>query len=123
MKIHHQKRVSELRGYSVPNSRLYNAKECLFEIKFQKVNEEIRASREQILTPRANSNSDLLLSQAMPRLQHSQEVKPKIVEFYSPVYLAAIVLKNGVNSSEEQIKKYGLLERLDKSFDFSLLPH
>lgn len=45
-----------------------------------------------------------------------------MVEFYSPVYLAAIVLKHGANSSEEQIKKYGVLEKLQKSFDFNLLP-
>lgn len=31
------------------------------------------------------------------------------------------MLKNGVNQSE-QIQKYGLLEKLEKSFDFHLLP-
>ena len=40
-----------------------------------------------------------------------------MVEFYSPLYLASLVVKEGVNKNEETIKKYGELER---SFDFTL---
>lgn len=40
-----------------------------------------------------------------------------MVEFLSPLYLANICLKNGINQNDNQIKRFGLLE---KSYDFKL---
>ena len=41
----------------------------------------------------------------------------KIVKFFSPLYLASIVVKEGVNQNGEIVKKYGELER---SLDFNI---
>lgn len=111
-----------LEGYSVPNTRQLNARECFFDFKFDRVNEEIvDSSRESLLTPRGDSNNPRVNGKPQPR-SSSHETPKKIIEFYSPVYLASIVLKHGVEQSQEQIQKYGLLERLEKSYDFNLLP-
>jgi hypothetical protein len=99
-----KKSLSSLEGYSVPNTRQFNAKECFLDIKFDQVNQEIHnSSSEQMLTPRgtARDQPDNQLLNAKKQLRSSSHEAPqKIIEFYSPVYLASIVLKNGVNANE-----------------------
>jgi len=42
----------------------------------------------------------------------------KFFEYFSPVYLATLVLQQGINPDLDQIDKYGSLK---DSFDFSLI--
>jgi len=60
---------------------------------------------------KSNSESNI-------RRSSSEQARPetRFIEFYSPLYLASICWKKGVNKDPLQIQKYGLLER---SFDFA----
>lgn len=53
---------------------------------------------------------------------NSNQDAQKIVEYYSSVYLASTLLKQGNSKHPESLKRFGLLENLEKSFDFALLP-
>jgi hypothetical protein len=35
---------------------------------------------------------------------------PKVIEFTSHVYIASVLLKQGVENADDKIKKYGLLD-------------
>ena len=50
-------------------------------------------------------------------MESKDETTNRVINFYSPLYLASIIVKEGVNQNEEVIKKYGELER---SYDFKL---
>jgi len=43
---------------------------------------------------------------------------PKVIEFTSHVYIASVLLKQGVENADDKIKKYGLL---DQSLEFQYL--
>jgi len=50
-------------------------------------------------------------------IQEDEETKNEVINFFSPMYLASILVREGVNQNEEVMKKYGQLQR---SYDFVL---
>jgi len=47
----------------------------------------------------------------------------KVVEYFSSVYLASILLKQRSSKKPEPFNQFGILQDLEKSFDFSFLPY
>lgn len=122
------KSLSALKGFQVPKSRKFNAKECFFDIKFDQIHGEVKdIRRDPLKTPRGHrvvekqaGQSDGLMVPTKKRSSSCDEADFKVIEFYSPTYLASVMLKQSASKSEENILKHALLE---KSNDFSLLPH
>lgn len=105
----------------MPNHRRFNASECLNDLRLDNIKGRIQTeeSKGSMHVPSDQVRPDSNYNNS-PRVSHQNG--SKVIEFYSAVYMAGIALKNGVNTSEEQIKKFGLLEKLDRSYDFRSLP-
>ena len=97
--------ASLIEGVQVPDRPEFDAKQCLFDIKFSQVNEEIsEKSREPCLTPRgfngsdgrsfwSSNNNKYVGPGQSSQYRSASDSRGKIIEFFSPVYLATLVLK------------------------------
>ena len=65
--------------------------------------------------------SNFITDKNVPFDRHCESVclKERIIEYYSPAYLATLILKHGVQSEQAKVEKYDFLM---KSFNFSLMP-
>lgn len=112
----------------MPKSRKFNAQECFFDIKFDQIHGEVKdIRRDPLKTPRGHrqvvtKGIDEALLPVKKRSSSCDEAEFKVIEFYSPTYLASVMLKQSASKSEENFAKLGN-GLLDKSNDFNLLPY
>jgi hypothetical protein len=79
--------------------------------------EPVKTPRNKIREVASEEEKKEGLGSASNLMESKDETTNRVINFYSPLYLASIIVKEGVNQNEEVIKKYGELER---SYDFNL---
>jgi len=101
---------------------LSNSASSLKRIKVPKISKyDSDASLENLRSEvRRKSSPDSQQDMASSINSGMMQAAPKVIEYTSHVYIASVLLKQGVEKADEKIKKYGLL---DESLEFQYLKH
>ena len=91
----------------MPKTKQFNAIECLSDIKLNQAKAEL-SDIESLSSHKDIRQHVVTKFKIRPESGHMEEekshpIKSKVVEYYSPLYLASLVGKEGVNQNEETV--------------------
>jgi len=101
--------LSLIEGVQVFKSIEFDAKQCLFDVRFRQLLEEISMSKDEPCpTPRSHKGSVAQQQNYNTFANQPVGVHKKLIEFFAPEYFALLYLMHVANPDKKLFEIYGL---------------